>query len=59
MTYVEKYKNITKYEGDGIRTRALIGLDMKNFGDDGGLDFIRTDADYEIDSASSNPGKNM
>ncbi|KAK6617989.1 hypothetical protein RUM44_002431 [Polyplax serrata] len=57
ITYIEKYKNMTAYTGDGLRTRTAIDVDVQSFGDDGALDFIRTEFDFQIDSASKNPGK--
>lgn len=57
LSYVEKYKNTTAFSGDGFRSRTALDVEIKNFGDDGCLDFIKTEFDYIIDSHSANPGK--
>lgn len=59
VTYIKKFKDMTVYTGDGLKPRTAIDVGIKTFGDDGLLDFIRTEFDYEVDAASKNPGKNM
>lgn len=57
LSYIEKYKNTTAFSGDGLHSRTALDAEIKNFGDDGCLDFIKTEFDYLIDSRSSNPGQ--
>ena len=49
---------MTTYSGDGLRTRTAIDVGLKNFGDDGSLDYIRSEFDIQVDEASNDPGKN-
>lgn len=57
LSYIEKYKNTTAFSGDGLHSRTALRAEIKNFGDDGYLDFIKTEFDYIVDSHSSNPGQ--
>lgn len=46
---------------DGISTKddILINTEWGAFGDNGNLDFVRTEYDREVDTSSINPGKQM
>lgn len=57
LCYLEKMDNISLFPGDGIRTRTAVGMDFKSFGDDGCLDFIKTEFDQQLDIASKNQGQ--
>lgn len=48
------------YEGpDNGNEHVLINTEWGAFGDNGQLDFIRTEYDREIDEFSINPGKQL
>lgn len=57
--YVEKVKNAEKFDGESNKSHVLINTEWGAFGDNGALDFIRTQYDREIDEYSINPGKQM
>lgn len=57
--YVERVENAEMFEGDTDKSHVLINTEWGAFGDDGKLDFIRTQYDREIDEHSINPGKQM
>ncbi|XP_044258381.1 hexokinase type 2-like [Tribolium madens] len=58
--YVEEQKNAELFDdvnnGSG---KVVINLEWGAFGDDGALDFIRTDYDRDVDANSVNPGKQL
>nr|XP_022899850.1 hexokinase type 2-like isoform X1 [Onthophagus taurus] len=56
--YVEKQKNAEFFDEPSTGSdEVLINTEWGAFGDDGGLDFIFTEFDKEIDQNSINPGK--
>lgn len=58
--YVEKVKNADLFDGPHDHNEhILINTEWGAFGDDGSLDFIRTEYDHHIDDNSINPGKQM
>ncbi|XP_056636902.1 hexokinase type 2-like [Diorhabda sublineata] len=58
--YVEKQSNAELFdepdEGSGV---VIINLESGAFGDDGALDFCRTQYDIDVDANSINPGKQL
>ncbi|XP_017780517.1 PREDICTED: hexokinase type 2 isoform X2 [Nicrophorus vespilloides] len=58
--YVEKQKNAELFDGqDNGSGKVLINTEWGAFGDDGQLDFVRTEYDRDIDEHSINPGKQL
>ncbi|XP_030023668.1 hexokinase type 2 isoform X1 [Manduca sexta] len=57
--YVEKTKNCELFDGEPGKDELLINTEWGAFGDDGTLDFVRTEFDREIDANSINPGKQI
>ncbi|RZC34887.1 hexokinase type 2, partial [Asbolus verrucosus] len=58
--YVEKQKNAELFDDvDKGSGNVLINLEWGAFGDDGALDFVRTDYDRDVDVNSVNPGKQL
>lgn len=57
--YVEKTENCELFDGEPGKSELLINTEWGAFGDDGTLDFIRTEFDREVDSSSINPGKQI
>ncbi|GLV44227.1 Hexokinase A [Carabus blaptoides fortunei] len=57
--YVEKVENAEMFDGTTDKSHVLINTEWGAFGDDGKLDFIRTQYDREIDEHSINPGKQI
>ncbi|XP_073955563.1 hexokinase A isoform X3 [Choristoneura fumiferana] len=57
--YVEKAELCENFEGGQSRADMLINTEWGAFGDDGALDFVRTEFDREIDVNSVNPGKQI
>lgn len=58
--YVEKVENAENFEGgEAHKKHVLINTEWGAFGDNGALDFIRTQYDRDIDSNSINPGKQL
>lgn len=57
--YVETVENCDLFEGpkDSKKTHVLINTEWGAFGDNGALDFVRTEYDREIDHFSINPGR--
>lgn len=55
--YVEKTKNCEMFDGDMNKDELLVNTEWGAFGDDGALDFIKTDYDREVDEHSVNRGK--
>ncbi|XP_070493694.1 hexokinase type 2-like isoform X2 [Chironomus tepperi] len=56
--YVERVENAEMYDGpDNGKTHVLINTEWGAFGDNGALDFIRTEYDREMDEFSINKGK--
>lgn len=58
--YVEKAKNIKTLSGHYTETdRMIVNMEWGAFGNNGCLDFLRTNYDYEIDQCSLNPNKQI
>lgn len=58
--YVEKQQNAELFDDkDTGSGKVLINLEWGAFGDDGALDFVRTDYDRDVDVNSVNPGKQL
>uniref|UniRef100_U5EI93 Phosphotransferase n=1 Tax=Corethrella appendiculata TaxID=1370023 RepID=U5EI93_9DIPT len=58
--YVEKVKNCQLFDGPkSDKEHVLINTEWGAFGDNGALDFVRTEYDREIDQFSINPGKQL
>lgn len=58
--YVEKQKNAELFDDtDNGSGNVLINMEWGAFGDDGSLDFIRSEYDKEVDDHSINPGKQL
>lgn len=58
--YVEKIKNTENWDGPITdKEHVLINTEWGAFGDNGVLDFVRTDYDRDIDEHSINRGKQM
>lgn len=57
--YVEKVNNAELFDGERDKSHVLINTEWGAFGDNGALDFVRTQYDREIDEHSINPGKQM
>lgn len=57
--YVEKTDNCELFDGERGKRDMLINTEWGAFGDDGTLDFIRTEFDREVDMNSINPGKQI
>ncbi|KAL7745328.1 hypothetical protein ACLKA6_015348 [Drosophila palustris] len=55
--YVEKVEEAELFDGDHSKPHVLINTEWGAFGDNGALDFVRTEFDKDIDSHSINPGK--
>ncbi|KAK2163269.1 hypothetical protein NP493_1471g00019 [Ridgeia piscesae] len=54
---VEQSENVQ--HSDAISRKVIINTEWGAFGDNGELDFIRTDLDHVVDKASLNPGKQI
>lgn len=57
--YVEKTENCELFDGAPGKPELLINTEWGAFGDDGALDFVRTEFDREVDNNSINKGKQM
>lgn len=58
--YVERVENCEMYDGpENGKDHVLVNTEWGAFGDNGALDFIRTEYDREIDDFSINKGKQM
>ncbi|XP_044257846.1 hexokinase type 2-like isoform X3 [Tribolium madens] len=58
--YVEDQKNAEMFdEPDRGSGKVLINCEWGAFGDDGALDFVRTQYDREVDEHTVNPGKQL
>lgn len=56
--YVEKQSNAELWNDVDMGSgKVLINLEWGAFGDDGALDFVRTEYDEDVDTNSINPGK--
>ncbi|KAK3581784.1 hypothetical protein CHS0354_027250 [Potamilus streckersoni] len=58
--YMENLKNVGVWEGEYDHPdQMLINTEWGAFGDNGCLDFVRTEYDRELDNFSINPGKQL
>ncbi|XP_035450490.1 hexokinase type 2 isoform X18 [Spodoptera frugiperda] len=57
--YVEKTENCELFDGAPGKPELLINTEWGAFGDDGALDFVRTEFDREVDNNSINKGKQI
>ncbi|XP_067012604.2 hexokinase type 2 isoform X2 [Anabrus simplex] len=57
--YVERIENAELFDGDRSKPYVIINTEWGAFGDNGRLDFIRTEFDREIDEYSINKGKQL
>lgn len=58
--YVERVSNTEMFDGPSFpKEHVLINTEWGAFGDNGALDFVRTQYDREIDEHSINPGKQL
>ncbi|KAF5273061.1 hypothetical protein FQR65_LT04803 [Abscondita terminalis] len=58
--YVEKQKNCELFDDiDNGSGQVLVNTEWGAFGDDGALDFVRSEYDREVDRNSINPGKQL
>ncbi|XP_026733583.1 hexokinase type 2 isoform X1 [Trichoplusia ni] len=57
--YVEKTENCELFDGEPGKPELLINTEWGAFGDDGALDFVRTEFDREVDNNSINRGKQI
>jgi hexokinase len=58
--YLEKLDRVQLWDGDNAEPQqVIINTEWGAFGDNGVLDFVRTQADRDIDSESLNPGKQL
>lgn len=48
-----------KLENDGFPDEMIINTEWGGFGDDGAIDFIRTEFDIDVDERTINPGKQL
>jgi len=56
-SFMEKAERVVRWEGREGKERCLIDPEFGAWGDNGCLDFIKTDWDRELDQASLLPGK--
>ncbi|XP_050302605.1 hexokinase type 2-like [Anthonomus grandis grandis] len=58
--YLEKQSNAEMFDEPDLGSgKVIINLEAAALGDDGALDFLRTDIDREVDAESPNPGKQI
>lgn len=58
--YIEKLDNVGTWDGDCDEPRqVMINTEWGAFGDNGVLEFIRTEYDRAIDASSLNPGRQL
>lgn len=57
--YVEKIGNCALFDGHSKNDHVIVNTEWGAFGDNGALDFVRTQYDKEIDDHSINPGKQL
>ena len=58
--YVEQLENVHTWTGDLDEPKqVIINMEWGAFGNNGCLDFLRTDYDIEVDKTSLNPRKQM
>lgn len=58
VSYVEDLERVEIWDGDNDPPRqVIVNTEWHNFGEDGCLDFIRSEYDIEVDKHSKHPGK--
>jgi len=58
--YMEKLDRVGTWDGDmGEPREVIINTEWGAFGDNGAIDFVRTNVDREVDEESLNPGKQL
>lgn len=58
--YIERLENVELWDGDWEEPQqVIINTEWGALGDDGSLDFIKTEYDHEVDKGSINPGKQI
>lgn len=58
--YVENLDNVKTWDGDrNDPKQVIINMEWGAFGDNGCLDFLRTEYDIEVDKTSLNPTRQM
>ena len=58
--YVERLENVQLWDGDFDEpNQVVINTELGAFGDNGTLEFIRTEYDRTIDQHSHNPGRQL
>lgn len=57
---MEKLERVGTWDGDrGEPHQVIINTEWGAFGDNGAIDFVRTNIDREVDEESLNPGKQL
>ena len=57
---MEKLKNVEIWDDDRDDPKqTIVNTEWGAFGDNGVLDFLRTEVDREVDRTSLNPGRQM
>ncbi|KAI1285942.1 Hexokinase type 2 [Halotydeus destructor] len=59
MEHLERVQTVDETITPGIRQRMIVNTEWGAFGDNGVLDFMRTDFDKEVDTNSLNAGKQL
>ncbi|XP_038071150.1 hexokinase-2-like isoform X2 [Patiria miniata] len=58
--YMEQLSNVGTWKGDHNEPRqVVINIEMGGFGDDGVIEFVRTEIDYDLDSRTVNKGNQL
>ena len=58
--YMENLENVGKWSGDTDEPRqVIINTEWGSFGDNGSLDWLRTEYDKEVDKHSLNAGQQL
>lgn len=57
--YMERAENVELYVGKEVDGQVIINTEWGAFGDNGCLEFVRTDWDHEVDSCSLNKGRQL
>ena len=56
---MEKVEKVELFDGDKSKPYVIINTESGAFGDDGKLNFVRTEFDKEVDKKSLNKGKQL
>lgn len=58
--YIERLENVQLWDGDWEEPQqVIINTEWGAYGDDGALDFIKTEYDRKVDKHSINPGRQV